>query len=170
MAIKTLRPIRVEGNIAHVPLTKGRHAIIDTVDIPLVEPGTWYALVNRQTAYAVRSVGTRATKRVMLMHRVIVGAPDGMDVDHINGDGLDNRRANLRLATRSENMRNSRQSAANTSGFKGVCWNKRDQNWVAAITVEGRMRYLGAFGTPEAAHEAYLAAATRLFGQFARAS
>lgn len=170
MATRQIRPLRVEGNVAYVTLTKGFEAIIDAADVALVDNGNWYALVNRQTVYAARTVGRRVDKVGVLMHRVITSAPHGMDVDHINGNGLDNRRSNLRLATRSENMRNSRQSSANTSGFKGVGWSKRDNNWRASITIDGRQHYIGAFSTPEIAHAAYMEVAERLFGEFARST
>jgi hypothetical protein len=96
--------------------------------------------------------------------------PHGMDIDHINGDGLDNRWSNLRLATRAENIRNSRTKATNTSGFKGVSWHKRDRKWQAHIKINGRSKNLGLFEAPEDAHAAYVAAAQKYHGEFARAA
>lgn len=90
------------------------------------------------------------------------------DIDHINGDRLDNRLANLRLATRSENMRNSRGKRS-ASGLKGAHWRAKRKAWVSQIYKDGKCVYLGRFPTAEEAHAAYVKAATELFGEFARA-
>jgi hypothetical protein len=102
------------------------------------------------------------------MHREIFGACDGQLVDHVDGDGLNNRRSNLRIATRAENNRNAAVRKDNTSGFKGVHWHKGDGRWQAQIRVAGKRIRLGAFDTPEAAHAAYCEAAARYHGAFAR--
>lgn len=91
------------------------------------------------------------------------------DVDHKNGDRYDNRIDNLRLATRTLNNANSKKPKNNTSGFKGVYWHAQRGKWCAGIRSNGKTRYLGLFPTPEMAHDAYVAAAGRLFGEFARA-
>lgn len=91
--------------------------------------------------------------------------PEG-ELDHINGDSLDNRIANLRLATTSQNQANRRINQNNASGFKGVC--KLRARFRAKITREGQARHLGTFDTPEEAHAAYAAAAREHFGEFAR--
>lgn len=96
---KKIRTIRVEGNIAYVPLTHGHEAIIDACDASLVDAFNWYARVRPHTVYAVRTTRSGMVKRDSRMHRAIMGDPDGFEVDHINGNGLDNRRDNLRLAT-----------------------------------------------------------------------
>ena len=79
-------------------------------------------------------------------------------IDHRNGVRVDNRAANLRAATASQNQHNSKIRKNNTSGMMGACWHKDNQKWVAHITIAGRQKYLGYFATPEAAHAAYLAA------------
>ena len=169
MAIKPIRQIRIEGNTSYIPLTRGYEAIIDADDVPLVSAFNWTADVNQWTVYATRwdrlaDGKQRATK----LHRFILTAPDGMVVDHINGDGLDNRRANLRLATSAGNAHNRRINKNNLSGFKGVRWNKAAQKWQAQIALGGKDHYLGLFDAPEAAHAAYVEAATRLHGDFAK--
>jgi hypothetical protein len=105
---------------------------------------------------------------MLLLHRAILNAPVGLEVDHINGDGLDNRRSNLRLATREGNQRNRAARRDNTSGLKGVSLHVSTGKWQARIRTGGEQVYLGVFTTPEAAHEAYAEAAIRLHGKFAR--
>lgn len=105
---------------------------------------------------------------VILMHRVIAGAPAGAEIDHVNGDGTDNRRQNLRVATHRQNMQNTSLRSDNTSGLKGAFWDKSTNRWMAAIGHDGRFINLGRYNTAEEAHEAYAAAARRLFGEFAR--
>jgi hypothetical protein len=103
------------------------------------------------------------------MHRLVMNAPRGMEVDHINGDTLDNRKCNLRICSRSENLRNASLSGDSTSGFKGV-WKKQTgrRQWVAAIYKEGKNRFLGSFASKEEAASRYDKEATRLYGNFAR--
>lgn len=88
-------------------------------------------------------------------------------IDHINGVGSDNRISNLRLASHTENMRNTRKRADNTSGFKGVSHAKHAKRWRAKIQSHQKQRYLGCFDTPEEAHAAYCKAAAELYGEFA---
>jgi len=91
-------------------------------------------------------------------------------VDHINGDRADNRWANLRLATYSQNLANQKIKAANTSGFKGVSRIRASGRWLASIKVHGKSYNLGSFRTPEEAHQAYCRAAEKAFGEYARAA
>ena len=109
-----------------------------------------------------------------LAHRLaflfMTGKFPELDVDHTDGDTANNSWTNLREATVSENHANSRRRCDNTSGHKGVSFRKASQNWCAQIQVNGRKMYLGLFESAEAAHAAYLAAAQRYFGEFARAA
>jgi hypothetical protein len=91
-------------------------------------------------------------------------------VDHINRQRTDNRWANLRLASISENHANKAASPANKSGFKGVCWRPKQRKWTAQIKKHRRIYHLGCFDSPSAAHQAYIDAASELFGEFARAT
>jgi hypothetical protein len=100
--------------------------------------------------------------------RMIMGEPEGLDVDHISLNKLDNRRENLRVATRKQNMDNKNKQSNNTSGFKGVSFHKRDQKFVAQISIDGKRKFLGYFATAEAAHECYKQAAIQHNGEFAR--
>jgi hypothetical protein len=140
---------------------------IDECDMPLFNSHNWS--VNRgkypQTAIRLPN-GRRMTK---LFHRMILNAPPGVQVDHINGDTWDNRRANLRLCTAQQNNRNRRNNkAATSSTYKGVYWNKRDGKWQAYISVDDKMKNLGLFRDEIAAAQAYDAAAIELFGVFAK--
>ena len=91
-------------------------------------------------------------------------------IDHINRDRLDNRWANLRLATHSQNQANRPPPISNTSGFKGVTWHKNRRKWQASIRVKGEDKYLGLFDCPEEAGKAYSVAAYEHFGRFARSA
>lgn len=99
---------------------------------------------------------------------MVTGEWPNSEMDHRDGNKLNNRWDNLRLANSSQNQCNRRKSKSNTSGFKGVYWNKRHRKWRAKIGVFGKQKYLGFFKTPEAAFEAYKSAALELHGEFAR--
>ena len=169
MASKEIRPIRVEGNIAYVPLTQGYEAIIDAADVPLIDGFNWHAQQILNTVYAKRNVSRHAdtSKCGVYLHRAIMAPTDDMQVDHVNGDGLDNRRTNLRLASKSENGRNARGHADSASGVKGV--SPRNGKWLARIRHNGREVYLGRFATIDEAAAAYAQASVELHGQFGRA-
>lgn len=91
-------------------------------------------------------------------------------VDHINGQRDDNRICNLRPATQSQNIANSKRATDNRSGFKGASWNSKNQRWVGFIRINGVNKYLGQFDTAQEAHDAYMKAAIAAFGEFARAA
>ena len=150
--------------MAEIPLTQGRVAIVDDADLPLVTDRPWQVLLTRGNAYA--SGDEPHSRKREYMHRVILGlGPDDPHVDHVNGDGLDNRRANLRLATQRQNMGNMRPRGG-VSRFKGVV--RHRQRWMANIRDHGRRRYLGTFIDETAAARAYDQAAREIFGPFAR--
>lgn len=165
MGAKKIRPIRIDGNVAYVTLTKGYEAIIDAGDVPLVEGFNWSAARNR---YAMLCTGSGDSRFVTMMHRLILGATKGFEVDHIDGNGFNNRRANLRIATTAQNQWNVGPNALNTSGRKGVSFDRTRQKWIASIRFSGGRKQLGRFDTLEQAAEAYEAAAIALHGDFAR--
>lgn len=148
-----------------IPLSRGYVALVDAADADAVSAFKWSALVKPRTVYAYRNVyradGTRTTQS---LHRFLAGFPV---TDHINGNGLDNRRANLREVTKSENNRNRRRGLDNTSGYKGVTWVKRDHRWQARIHTQQRRLSLGVYRTAEEAARAYDAAARQFYGEYA---
>lgn len=149
--------------VIELPLSQGKVALIDDEDAHLAE-FKWHARHNgRNLWYAARCVGPQ--RRTVSLHRVIL--PGCVQVDHINGDGLDNRRANLRPASARENQFNGRMRADNTTGYKGVTWDARDRVWRARVNAKGRRMSLGSFHDPVEAARAYDEAARRLFGEFA---
>ncbi len=176
MAKREIRPIRVEGQVAYVPLTKGYEAIIDAADVPLVDGFNWCADVHHyadgsvKVVYAVRNSprDENGKQRAIMMHRVLLDAPHGMQVDHASSDGLDNRRSNIRLASRAENMWNRRNAGNNGSGFKGVHWSKAAKAWVARIAANGKRRTIGKYNCATAAAIAYARASEEMHGEFGR--
>lgn len=102
------------------------------------------------------------------MHRAILGAKKGEESDHRNCNGLDNRRANLRLCTTSQNQMNRRKQDGCTSNFKGVFWDKERRKWLSRIHYKGKQIHLGRFYIEKDAAHAYNQAATKFFGEFAR--
>lgn len=169
MALQTIPAFRVEGNLAYVPLTQGREAVIDVRDAHLVAGKRWVALVGKGANYAASYTREGGKTVATLMHRLILNAPSGALVDHVNGDGLDNTRANIRLATTAQNAHNQKLSSANRSGVKGVGWNARAGKWIARVMKDGKHTYLGLFEDLAAAEEAVLRARADLHGEFARA-
>ena len=168
MKKKPPSPIRIEGDIAFVMLHNGEEAKIDVSDIPLVEGVRWTCLTKGTNSYAVRRGLVSGVYGTRLMPRLLIDAPKGLLVDHINMDGLDNRRANLRLATPSQNRCNAPKLRNNTSGYKGVSWNPVAKKWAANISFNRKPRTLGYFDTPEEAHAAYCRASAELHGEFSR--
>lgn len=140
-----------------IPLTLGQTAVVDAVDRSLVERFSWHARPRRDGRgfYAVNAGGTR-------MHRLLLGVWDKRVVDHIDGDGLNNRRANLRIGSQSQNCVNRRTTpGAHLRGTRP----KRGK-WQAYIKLDGKQRSLGYFETEAAAHAAYLREAARLHGDW----
>jgi hypothetical protein len=166
MAPKLIRHARVVGNIAYIPLTKGHEAIVDVCDLHLVDKWNWYAKVDGNTLYAYRNDRSGARARSALMHREILQPKHGELTDHVNGNGLDNRRENLRIATKSQNGANSKPNKRNKAGYKGVHFNSRENRWAARIKHNKKLFSLGLFETAEQAASAYREASVNLFKDF----
>jgi len=155
--------IEIEGDIANVSLTKGFVAVVDVTDLGIVAGYRWVVLISGQTghAYAVRyHLG-----KCILMHRELLSAPPGMWVDHEDGDGLNNRRKNIRIATPAQNMANKVVERRNRLGIKGVSLD--GGRYRATIKPDGRTIHLGRYNTPEEAAAAYRGAARILWGDYA---
>lgn len=153
---------------AHVeiPLTQGHVALVDVDDYGSVITRSWSVRDNGDRLYAQHAARTAAhRKTTRQMHRVLTG---WALVDHVNGNGLDNRRENLRPATPSQNNANTRVRPGTASGFKGVTWHASSGKWLARAHLDGRVYRLGFFVDSVEAARAYDAKARELFGQFAR--
>jgi hypothetical protein len=155
-------------NTKLIPLSQGKFAIVDAADYEELAQFKWCVRRDRRAWYAGRNIkrddGRRAT---ILMHRAILNPSADMFVDHINHDGLDNRRTNLRVCTQSENQRNCKSRAGATSKFLGVHWHKQMLKWQARIRINGQQFHLGLYADEEAAARAYDVAACEHFGEFA---
>jgi hypothetical protein len=137
-----------------IPLTRGFGAIVDDADYDFLARFKWSVAGNG--LYAARMVNENGKSRTVFMHRLIVNAPDGLVVDHINGNKYDNRRSNLRAVDQQFNSWNrKRLNSTNTSGYMGVSWSKASKRWQANIRVNGKKVGLGYFDTPEDAALAY---------------
>lgn len=158
-----------------VPLTQGYVALINQCDSDLLDHA-WHALTkaSSRTIYAQRNSCDSGRRTKVKMHRIILSRILGRpllrteEVDHIDLDGLNNQRNNLRLVTHTQNSWNSRRQLNNASGYKGVSRRKHGCHWRATITINGKQIYLGGFKTPELAHIAYCEAARKFYGEFAR--
>jgi len=149
-------------------------AVVSPEDSDLAD-FNWCAQPSKHTVYGARAIrvpeGEPQTKQ--LLHRVILQRildrplESGECVDHRDGDGLNNRRENLRLASHAENIRNQRKPDNNTSGHKGACWRKDVRKWVAQIGIDGKLKHLGYFDNIEDAAAAYREAADKYHGNFA---
>lgn len=147
-----------------IDLNNGHVAIVDSDDHEWINQWKWYAWQHRHTFYAVRN-GPRNTR--VYMHVALLGPADGFQVDHSDGNGLNNRRMNLREATHAQNLWNRGPTCQNTSGFKGVGWHKARNKWRARIVAEGREIQLGYFASALDAARAYDEAAAIHHGEFA---
>lgn len=141
-----------------IQLTKGYVAIVDDEDFECVNRHKWVVLVNkeRRTKYVMRTETKDGKRAKVYLHRFITNPPEGMVVDHINGDGLDNRKENLRICTTSENQRNSHLHRK--GHLPGVTSIKRNGKtyWMAQLWNGEKSEYLGSADTGEGAHKLYL--------------
>ena len=152
-----------------IPLSKDKIALIDDDDFERINQYKWHAHKGHSTHYARMRVRLRdGNRKNISMHRFIMNHPLGLSVDHIDGNGLNNTRSNLIIATASQNMANSRPKKTGSSRYKGVFWNTLKNRWTSAIRVSGKLIFLGHFNKEEQAAEAYDNAAREYFREFAR--
>jgi len=147
-----------------IPLSQDRFAIVDDADYDELMKHRWHAVrYGARAVYAARKVRVDGKRTILLMHRAIMNPPDGMPVDHRDGEGLNCQRDNLRIVTHSENCMNRRRDARNTSGAAGVTLHKSTGKWKVSI----RRKHLGYFESFEAAVAARQSAEREDFGEFA---
>lgn len=157
-----------------IPLTQGFTALVDPEDADLAQ-FRWYAQVRRHrhgTVYAIRRATRELLHRVILERKLGHSLSQAMFTDHVNGNGLDNRRENLRPATQSQNLANSRMHLTHgkrpkSSKYRGVCWARDKGKWIANISKDGRVVHIGHFEDETEAARAFDQAARELHGEFA---
>jgi hypothetical protein len=155
-----------DSTTCRISLTQGKSTLVDFSDMEMLSGFAWrYSPRGYVMGY---SGGGRGSRNQTYMHRVIMLPDPEQVVDHVNGDPLDNRRANLRLCTYSINNANVGLPVSNTSGFRGVSWYMRTGRWRAMISRENYQVGLGYYDNPLDAARAYDAAARELYGEFAR--
>lgn len=148
-----------------IPLTQGKYALIDAEDYERVSQHQWH--LHSKGKYAASKLGRKGND--VLLHRFVLGITDpNTQVDHRDLDGLNCRKANLRIATHQQNQRNRAKYSRNTTGYKGVFRNPNTSKWRAMITVNGKCVHLGYFVDIIDAAKAYDTAALEYFGEFAR--
>lgn len=153
-------------NCVTMLLKNGGRAIMDIDDYETLKKYPWQEDIKGRARCSIWNKELRRQKGT-LMYRLIMKAPKGMDVDHINHDVHDNRRCNLRLCSEAQNSRNL-VGRGGTSRYKGVVWHKKNKRWEAGIKVNYKRIYLGSFHTEEEAALAYNEGALKYHGQYAR--
>jgi hypothetical protein len=161
MSMNYKRPIIIEGNIGYVTLTQGRVAIIDAEDAEEVGKHNW---CYKGRGYARSQINNK----LVFLHNFLMDSLLGTEIDHINNNGIDCRKNNMRLCTHIENLHNQNIRSNNTSGCKGVMWHTQRKKWYARITVNYKCISLGLFSNIEEAAQAYREASMKYHGEFAR--
>jgi hypothetical protein len=146
-----------------IPLSQGKVALVDDEDFEYLNQWKWSAKCSGYSFYAQRMFRINGIRKMIMMHRFILGVEKNRDIDHIDHDGLNNQKRNLRLVTHSQNMANSRKGEGFTSKYKGVSFDKMNGKWV--VDIAGKR--VGRFADEEEAARAYNEAAKKLYGDFA---
>jgi len=150
-----------------ISLRHGLVLLIDGDDWARLGHHSWWAYKNGNTFYVCRTAKTPRGRRHVPIHREIMGAQPGFEVDHINRDGLDNRRTNLRVCTRAQNTENAPHPSGKYSNYRGVSWDITRDKWTASISIKNRATRLGRFADEADAARAYDVAARQHHGEFA---
>lgn len=164
--------IEAPEGAAVIPLTQGQYAIVDSEDFDVLDTYNWYAQYskNSDTFYALRSTWSKGAniREVESMHRFIMGVKDtDLIVDHINHNGLDNRRSNIRACTHTENLRNQKPNKKFSSQYVGVNFCKKSRKWLASINIDRKMVNLGYYLTEVEAAIVRDKFAKKHYGEFA---
>ena len=149
--------------VRKIPLTQGKFALVDADDYYQLSKFNWITNNCTNTSYAARNQNRSTVK----MHRVIMNAPDHLVVDHIDHNGLNNCKSNLRLCTSAQNAYNAVSSYSSTSKYKGLYWDSGDKRWIAKIQANGKRVHIGYFTDEIEAAKAYDEKASQLHGEFA---
>lgn len=151
-----------------IPLTQGKYAIVDDDDYEELKQYKWYAHKKSGKYYAARNIKQNDQFKKVFMHRVIMGVLPNIHIDHINGNGLDNRKCNLRICDASQNAANQKPQVNKSSKYKGVRWYSPLKKWRAQIWHNNKSIHLGYYQDEAKAAQAYNKKAAELFGKFAR--
>lgn len=151
-----------------IPLTQGMFAMVDDEDYEFLNQYKWCVSKDRGIYYAQKAINRDGKKTTIKMHQLIIGYAKQYDIDHADGDGLNNQRYNLRVCTHMQNNANQRIPKNNKSGYKGVHWVNKRGKWRAEIKCGVIRKTIGQYSTKEEAAIAYNMAASKLFGQYAR--
>ena len=174
--LEVLESMSFPVGVKAIPLTRGLYALIDEADYGWLMKWQWHARNgDSKSFYATRAEygrgedGSRKRSSIQ-MHNAIMNPPEGMEVDHINHNPLDNRRINLRVCIHAHNMRNlpKPRNGRTSSPYKGVSWHKNHECWQAMIKLNYKQKWLGNFTDPKEAALAYNRAAVECFGEFAK--
>lgn len=170
MNVKGPNEYCIEGDKVYIKLTQGKEAIIDLADLSLVAPYRWYAQKGRYTFYAYSKSNSKYKNKLTMLHTLILNTPKDMETDHIDGNGLNNSRSNLRIVTTAQNARNRRKPVSGkVSQYKGVT--KHFHKFRAIISYRENKKkkniHIGLFASEHDAARAYNAKAVELFGEHA---
>lgn len=151
-----------------IQLTQGKVALVDDEDFERLNQKKWCAFKNGNTFYAARIFYGGEKQKTILMHREIMNTPQGVEVDHKDGDGLNNQKCNLRNCDHFQNSHNQSRQSNNKSGFKGVSKDKNTGKWAVNIKINNKQIHIGCFKDLKDAALAYDKAALKYHGDFAR--
>lgn len=155
-------------------IRNGLECIIDDCDLPIIQSKSWLVkecngkkYLRNDISFYVDCTKTKRKTIRTYFHRYIMSPGIGLEVDHINGNTLDNRRENLRICTHKQNIQNQKLRTDNTTGYKGVHYSERRHKYMACIRTNGKTIHMGGYETAEAAAAVYKAKALELFGEYA---
>lgn len=157
-----------------IPLTQGKFTLVDEEDFEYLNQWKWYPKKHGNTFYAIRNgyskkrEGGDGSYSVKLIHTLILPPKTGVIIDHIDGNGLNNSRSNLRYATHQQNVQNKTKRKNSLTGYKGVIFIKHRNKFEARIFHNKKSVFLGQYDTAQEASEAYKKAAIEFFGEFAK--
>lgn len=157
----------MDKNPVSIELSRGYVSLVDVEDYEYLSHWKWHASERHNVVRARRNDYSNGKHKIVYMHRVIMNAPNGFVCDHIDFNGLNNTKSNLSLCSIQDNSCHARKFRKSSSIYKGVSWNKCKRCWIAYITKNRKIYYLGQYSNEEEAAVAYNKAAVELFGEFA---